>query len=212
VAHWKNEFKPATIQKVKLQSLTLASSEETEKVAEEMKEAAEEAEHNDDTMQAEALDNNKGASGEEVDGAQEEEPKSSDEEPEPIHKVDPKEWQQLHDEWLHAAMQAAMGDTTLKSIPDLDNVKWVEHNPPQNTLVLTPARPIICQYDLCLKVAEGEDQINLFHQVFTKWYNKVCKANSIQNHLIPLGSNQLHRATDACHQEPNGHSTYSTNS
>jgi len=37
--------------------------------------------------------------------------------------VDPKEWHQIHDEWLHTAMQAAMGDTMLTAIPDIENVK-----------------------------------------------------------------------------------------
>jgi len=27
-------------------------------------------------------------------------------------------------------------------------------------------------------VLKGEDQVNLFHQVFTKWYNKVREADS----------------------------------
>jgi len=51
---------------------------------------------------------------------------SSEEEPEPVQEVFLKEWRQLHDDWLHAAMQAAMGDNTLKSIPDIDMVKHVD--------------------------------------------------------------------------------------
>jgi len=47
---------------------------------------------------------------------------SSDEEPEPIQQVEPRKWRRLHDKWLHAAMRVAMGDTTLKSILDLDNI------------------------------------------------------------------------------------------
>jgi len=110
--------------------------------------------------------------------AEDKEPETLDEEPEPIREVDPKEWRRLHDEWLHAAMRAAMGDTTLTTIPDLDNVECMECNPPQNRVEVEPARLIVRRYDLCLKVAEGEDQINLFHQAFTKWYNKVREADS----------------------------------
>jgi len=47
----------------------------------------------------------------------------------PIQQVDLRNWQEWHDDWLHAAMQEAMGDTTLKTIPDLDNVKWVDCPP-----------------------------------------------------------------------------------
>jgi len=71
----------------------------------------------------------------------------------------------------------AMGNTTLKYIPDLDNIERTDRNPPPPTLALEPARSIIRRYDLCLNIAEGEDQINLFHQVFTKWYNKVREAD-----------------------------------
>jgi len=52
-----------------------------------------------------------------------------------------------------------------------------QNNHPLNTLALEPAYSIIWWYDLHLKVAEGGDQINLFHQVFTKWYNKVREAD-----------------------------------
>ncbi len=51
---------------------------------------------------------------------------SSDEEPAPVQQVDPKKWRELHDEWLHAAMRASMGDTTLRFIPDLDNIERVD--------------------------------------------------------------------------------------
>jgi len=35
----------------------------------------------------------------------------------PVREVDSKEWQQIHDEWLHMAMWAGMGDRTLMCIP-----------------------------------------------------------------------------------------------
>jgi len=40
---------------------------------------------------------------------------SSEEEPEPMREVDPKEWRKIHDEWLHAAMRAAMGNVNYHS-------------------------------------------------------------------------------------------------
>jgi len=85
------------------------------------------------------MTSNKTALGEEVEGVQVEDLVSLDKELELIIKVDPKEWQHLHNEWLHAAMRAMMGDTTLKLIPDLDNVKKADYNPPSNTLELEPA-------------------------------------------------------------------------
>jgi len=59
-----------------------------------------------------------------------------DKEPKPVWKVDPKKRCHLHDNWLHAAMQAAMEDPTLTTILDLDNVEQLECAPLQNTLQL----------------------------------------------------------------------------
>jgi len=106
---------------------------------------------------------------------------SSDEEPPPVTQVDAKMWRSLHDEWLHAAMRAAMGDTSLKTIPDLDHFECVDRQQPPNDLEVEPQRTIIKRYDLRLKVPEGEDQVNLFHQAFTKWFNKV---REVDNHII----------------------------
>jgi len=73
---------------------------------------------------------------------------SMDEEVTPVREVDPKEWRQLHDEWLHAAMQASMGNPSLLSIPDLDNVERIERKPPATNMHLQPARLVIKRYDL----------------------------------------------------------------
>jgi len=60
----------------------------------------------------------------------EEENQMAEEDPEdkiiPVREVDPKEWRQIHDEWLHAVMRAAMGDPMLTSIPDIENVERLE--------------------------------------------------------------------------------------
>jgi len=61
---------------------------------------------------------------------------SSDKEVEPVCKVHPKEWRQIHDKWLHTAMGASMGDLTLTSIPDIDNVERAERKPPATNLTL----------------------------------------------------------------------------
>jgi len=63
---------------------------------------------------------------------------SSDEEVAPVCEVKPKEWCHIHDEWLHAAMRAAMGDMTLTSIPDIKNVECMEQKPPATNLNRQP--------------------------------------------------------------------------
>jgi len=35
----------------------------------------------------------------------------------------------------------------------------------------------IKRYDLCLNMQKSNNQVNLFHQVFTQWYNKVREAD-----------------------------------
>jgi len=79
----------------------------------------------------------------------------------PVKEVDPKEWQKIHDEWLHAAMRAAMGETTLASIPDIENIERMERKPFATNLRLQPARPFCRRYDLHLSVTGGDDQITL---------------------------------------------------
>jgi len=104
--------------------------------------------------------------------------KSSDKEPPPIKQVDPHTWQELHGNWLHAAVRAAMGDITLTTIPDLENVEQVEHPVPNMHYEVVPRRTVIKRYDLRLLVQKGNDQVNLFHQVFTQWYNKVREVDN----------------------------------
>jgi len=69
----------------------------------------------------------------------------------------------------------------LKTIPDLDHFECVDCQKPPNDLKVEPQRTIIKHYDLRLKVPDGEDQVNLFHQAFTKWFNKV---REVDNHII----------------------------
>jgi len=110
---------------------------------------------------------------------------SLDEEPPLVTQMDAKMWRSLHNEWLHAAMQATMGDMSLKANPDLDHIECVDRQPPPNNLEVEPQQTIIKCYDLCLKVPEREDQVNLFYQAFTKWFNKVWEVDN-QIILYPL--------------------------
>jgi len=96
----------------------------------------------------------------------------------PVKEVDPKEWRKLHDEWLHAAMRAAMGDPTLVSIPDIENIERMERKPFVTNLRLQPERPFCRRYDLRLSVTGGDDQITLFHQALVKWYQKVREVDA----------------------------------
>jgi len=102
----------------------------------------------------------------------------SEEEPEPVREVDPKEWRLIHDEWLHAAMRASMGDVTLSTIPDIENVERIYRNPPNQALMLQPSRLFIKRYDLRLTVEKGDDQVTLFHQSFMKWYQKIREVDN----------------------------------
>jgi len=54
---------------------------------------------------------------------------TSDKEITPVCEVDPKEWHQIHDKWLHTAMWVTMGDMMLASIPDIENVECLERKP-----------------------------------------------------------------------------------
>jgi len=63
-------------------------------------------------------------------------------------------------------------------IPDIEKVKRGYHNPPQMTLVLQPPRTFIRQYDLQLSVPQGDEQVTLFNQVLTKWYQKVREVDN----------------------------------
>jgi len=74
-------------------------------------------------------------------------------------------------------MQAAMGDVTLKTIPDLDTFECVKCQLEPNNLKVEPQYMQLKCYNLCLKVPEGEDQVTLFHEAFTKWFNKVQEAD-----------------------------------
>jgi len=60
-------------------------------------------------------------------------------------------------------MRASMGDPSLTSIPDINNVEWMERKPPATTLNLQLARQFLKHYNLHLVVVGGDDQIMLFH-------------------------------------------------
>jgi len=116
-------------------------------------------------------DNNQGEKKEPKETNQEE--ALSDVEVTPVQEVDPKEWRKIHDEWLHAAMRVAMGNTTITGIPDIENVERMERKPFMTNLRLQPSCPFCRQYDLRLAMTGGDDQITLIHQALVKWYQKV---------------------------------------
>jgi len=97
----------------------------------------------------------------------------SEEEHEPVCKVNLKEWQKLHDKWLHAVMQSAMGDVMFSTIPDIENMECIYCNPPTPALMLQPLRMFIKCYDLRLTIEKC-----LFLQYFTKWYQKVQEVDN----------------------------------
>ncbi len=151
----EDDSKPAAISQGTNQPDTEAETNQKKSATASSEEEAKLEENNGTTLtnQAEALtvalaEANKERPDNQPVEAADGDPDTSDVEPEPIREVDPKEWRRLHDEWLHAAMRAAMGDTTLTMIPDLDNVECMERNPPQHRIEVDPIQPMVRRYDL----------------------------------------------------------------
>jgi len=91
--------------------------------------------------------------------------------------ITPKEWRYLHNQWLHSIMWAAMGDKVHPDIPNLADYKYTPQTAPDYEIKVEPPRDHVIRYDLCIKVAVGENQVELFHQAFCKWYLKVKEAD-----------------------------------
>ncbi len=96
--------------------------------------------------------------------------------PEPT-AISPKEWWYLHNQWLQSAMRAAMGDMAHPEIPNLANYKYKQRDEPDYEIEVEPPRAYVYHYDLRIKVATRENQVELFHQAFCKWYLKVKEAD-----------------------------------
>jgi len=88
-------------------------------------------------------------------------------------EVPPKEWQQHHDTWLNMVMQEAIGNQAHPMIPDLHTLIPVHHPAPNNDIDVALVKDYVTRYNLCIKVAAGENQVKLFHQAFCKWYLKL---------------------------------------
>jgi len=54
---------------------------------------------------------------------------------------------------------------------------------------VAPTRDFVTCYDLQIKVAASENQVELFHQAFCKWYLNLCEANTCA--LIYLWSSRI---------------------
>jgi len=91
--------------------------------------------------------------------------------------ISPKEWRYLHNNWLQSAMQVAMGDEAHPDIPNLDEYRYTPRDKPDYEIEVEPMREQVIRYDLCIKVTAGENQVELFHQAFCKWYLKVKEAD-----------------------------------
>jgi len=74
-------------------------------------------------------------------------------------------------------MQAMMGKTNHLMIPELYAKVWVYCPAPEMEINVALVKDFVMQYDLHIKVATGENQVESFHQAFCKWYLKLCKAN-----------------------------------
>jgi len=91
--------------------------------------------------------------------------------------ISPKEWRYLHNQWLQSVMRAAMGNTAHPEIPNLADYKYKKRDEPDYEIEVEPPRVYVSCYDLRIKVAAGENQVELFHQAFCKWYLKVKEAD-----------------------------------
>jgi len=69
------------------------------------------------------------------------------------------------------------GKTNHPTIPKLYAKVPVYCPAPEMEINVAPVKDFVTQYDLRIKVAAGENQIELFHQAFCKWYLKLCEAN-----------------------------------
>jgi len=90
----------------------------------------------------------------------------------------PKEWQKHHDEWLNCTMCMATDDTMIQGIPTLDNIYCILCPDAINELNLELSQMFITWYDLRIHTKEGENQVEQFHQAFTKWFQKVREVDA----------------------------------
>ncbi len=100
-----------------------------------------------------------------------------------------KEWQRHHDSWLNTVMWEAIGDDNHPTIQDLHAHIQVHRPTPGNDIDVAPVKDYVTRYDLRIKVVAGENQVELFHQAFCKWFLKLCEADP--QALIYLWTSQV---------------------
>ncbi len=87
-------------------------------------------------------------------------------------------------------MRAAIGEEDHHKIPLLHEYVQVYWLAPNKDIDVVPTRDFVTHYDLRIKVAAGENQVELFHQAFCKWYLKLYKADP--RTLIYLWASRIH--------------------
>jgi len=102
----------------------------------------------------------------------------------------PKEWRYLHNHWLQGIMWAVMGDKAHPDISNLADYKYMPRAAPDYEIKVDPPHEHVIRYDLRIKVATGENQVELFHQAFCKWYLKVKEANQQVTLYLWKGTDQ----------------------
>jgi len=111
--------------------------------------------------------------------AQEQELTTESEQPKQyLMEVSPKEWQKHHDNWLNAVVRHMIGDPKPPIIPNLHAHIPVYRPGPDLDIKVVPINNYVTRYDLRIKVAAGENQVELFHQAFCKGFLKVWEADS----------------------------------
>jgi len=77
-------------------------------------------------------------------------------------------------------MQAAIGNEAVPELEGLDQYKEVHRGVFDDEIDILPIRKYMtCYcYNLRIKVRAGENQLELFHQAFCKWYLKIRKADT----------------------------------
>jgi len=73
--------------------------------------------------------------------------------------------------------ESGEGDTAHPVIPNLADYKYKKRNEPDYEIKVEPLWLYVSCYDLHMKLAAGENQVELFHQAFCKWYLKVKEAD-----------------------------------
>jgi len=74
-------------------------------------------------------------------------------------------------------MQTAIGDKNPLSIPDFHAHILVLCPGPDLDIDVAPIKTYVTRYDLRIKVKAGENQVELFHKAFCKWFLKLREAN-----------------------------------